>query len=385
MLKALGMEATPAATAGFSAGIKWVTKDGIGTLGRFLVGGKLGDAFDEDPRRWRMIAEGITTLGLALEIATQLFPSQFIVLAGSGTLAKATGKGIGRPCFRVIQTHFGIDHNNVGAVAAKEEVWEVTAQLLGLAASVGLLSLLDIAGTPEAVIPVWAVVHGVHVGLRYLALTKLRFPWPNYKRGVALVMPHALYRTVPTLSEVNSNESILGGQESVELRCKLGCSVEEAFGKSIEELLHPRDDEGTVGGCCDASSNIASMAWIYRNEQFVLIWRGGTSYVLLRETAEPIDSLRAMWQAAWLHQRNCHHRPYVDDGAVAEPGGMHDEGERTMEAASTNREYCRLLEQSLGEMQAAFPDLLEKASAQGWELHRAVLPVGPHRIQFLEQ
>lgn len=30
--------------------------------------------FDEDPRRWRMVAEGITTLGLSLEIATQVYP-----------------------------------------------------------------------------------------------------------------------------------------------------------------------------------------------------------------------------------------------------------------------------------------------------------------------
>lgn len=33
-----------------------------------------GAVFDEDPRRWRMVAEGVSTLGLALEIATQIFP-----------------------------------------------------------------------------------------------------------------------------------------------------------------------------------------------------------------------------------------------------------------------------------------------------------------------
>jgi len=41
-----------------------------------------------------------------------------------GTLSKAVGKGFGRPSFRVIQNHFAAA-NNVGAVAAKEEVWEV--------------------------------------------------------------------------------------------------------------------------------------------------------------------------------------------------------------------------------------------------------------------
>ena len=33
---------------------------------------------------------------------------QFVVLAGAGTLAKASAKGIGRPCFRVVQTHFAV-------------------------------------------------------------------------------------------------------------------------------------------------------------------------------------------------------------------------------------------------------------------------------------
>ena len=41
-----------------------------------------------------------------------------------GTLSKAVSKGFAKPSFRVIQNHFAAA-NNVGAVAAKEEVWEV--------------------------------------------------------------------------------------------------------------------------------------------------------------------------------------------------------------------------------------------------------------------
>jgi hypothetical protein len=52
---------------------------------------------------------------------------------------------MGRPVFRVIQTHFAAS-GNVGAVAAKEEVWEVSAQLTGYALSVLLLQQLQDAG-----------------------------------------------------------------------------------------------------------------------------------------------------------------------------------------------------------------------------------------------
>lgn len=44
--------------------------------------GKGGTVFDEDPKRWRLIAEGFTTTGRALEIATAVWPQNFVLLAG---------------------------------------------------------------------------------------------------------------------------------------------------------------------------------------------------------------------------------------------------------------------------------------------------------------
>lgn len=77
--------------------------------------------FDEDPRRWRLTAEAFATLGQALEIATSFQPGFFVALAGAGNFSKAVGKGLGKPCFRIIQTHFAL-RNNVGDISAKEEV-----------------------------------------------------------------------------------------------------------------------------------------------------------------------------------------------------------------------------------------------------------------------
>lgn len=44
-----------------------------------------------------------------------------MLYAGAGNLALAAGRGMGKPCFRIIQTHFAVANNN-GDVAAKEEV-----------------------------------------------------------------------------------------------------------------------------------------------------------------------------------------------------------------------------------------------------------------------
>lgn len=83
-----------------------------------------------------------------MEIATAVYPSQFLLLASLGNFSKAVGKGMGKPVFRVIQTHFAVS-GNVGAVAAKEEVWEVCAQLTGYAMSVLVLEALQDTGEPE--------------------------------------------------------------------------------------------------------------------------------------------------------------------------------------------------------------------------------------------
>lgn len=90
LLKAVGIGAGAAGAAATGAAARWLLKDGIGALGRFLVGG-VSSRFDEDPKHWRMMAELLSTGGIALEIATLLRPDLFVFLAGGGTLAKVRG------------------------------------------------------------------------------------------------------------------------------------------------------------------------------------------------------------------------------------------------------------------------------------------------------
>lgn len=47
-----------------------------------------------------MYAEAVATIGLAAEVATSVYPQHFLLLACSGTFAKAVGKGMGKPAFR---------------------------------------------------------------------------------------------------------------------------------------------------------------------------------------------------------------------------------------------------------------------------------------------
>lgn len=53
--------------------------------------------------------------------------AQFVLLAGAGTLAKSMAKGMGRPCFRVIQTHF----SGGQAVATRHRPWGPDEYMVG--------------------------------------------------------------------------------------------------------------------------------------------------------------------------------------------------------------------------------------------------------------
>eukprot|EP00951_Prasinocladus_malaysianus_P004993 scaffold35495_cov50-Prasinocladus_malaysianus.AAC.1 len=122
--------------------------------------------------RWLVTEEQACMATRALEIATSMYPQYFLVLAGSGNLAKSVGKGMGKPAFRVIQQHFSVA-NNVGDVAAKEEVWEVAGQLSGLAATVGLLKLLESHQSVSTLLGTW-------VSPAILAAIKASQPELNY-------------------------------------------------------------------------------------------------------------------------------------------------------------------------------------------------------------
>ena len=210
------MGAGPATVVATSAAIKWITKDGLGAAGRLIVGGRLASgaapAAVAPACHSEQSSEACCTPHLVPHHCARCARCAYCVQC----LTRTRGAGPAAT-------------NNVGDVAAKEEVWEVAAQvcaactlagwhcwhccprassflaaapfyphaslhrivvgsfvclcvrlqMAGLASSVALLQLVEGMGRPEAVVPAWLAVHSMHVGLRYLALSALRFPYPN--------------------------------------------------------------------------------------------------------------------------------------------------------------------------------------------------------------
>lgn len=81
--------------------------------------------------------------------------------------------------------------------ASHIQVWEVVAQLIGLALSVALLNGIDATGDPTNAVWSWGAIQSVHVALRYKSLSVIQLPSLNQKRSCALVNAHLQGQQLP--------------------------------------------------------------------------------------------------------------------------------------------------------------------------------------------
>ncbi|KAF3448182.1 hypothetical protein FNV43_RR08894 [Rhamnella rubrinervis] len=248
--------------AASAAAIRWVSKDGIGAVGRLFIGGRFGNLFDDDPKQWRLYADFIGSAGSIFDLTTPLYPTYFLPLASLGNFAKAIARGLKDPSFRVIQYHFATA-GNLGEVAAKEEVWDVAAQLLGLA--LGIL-ILDTPGLVRS----------------YPILI-------NLKRARILVKSHVINSSVPGCIDCNREENILLWQRFMKPRIVFGVPLEEVIG-----------GESSV-------SMLNALLKLYGKEKYILVVnKHERDYfevlVSFKVGATSVSVLRSIWQTYWLQE-----------------------------------------------------------------------------------
>ncbi|KAK3226148.1 hypothetical protein Dsin_006010 [Dipteronia sinensis] len=325
--------------AASAAAIRWVSKDGIGALGRLFIGGRFGNLFDDDPKQWRMYADFIGSAGSIFDLTTQVYPAYFLTLASLGNLAKAVARGLKDPSSRVIQNHFAIS-GNLGEVAAKEEVWEVSAQLLGLGFGILVLDTPGLVRSYPVLGSTWLSIRLLHLWLRYQSLSVLRFNTINLKRARMLVKSHVLYSTVPGYVDCNKEENILSLERFMKPRIIFGVPLEEMVGgeKSV--------------------SKVKTLLRIYAKEKYILtmnqVARNIEIFISFKVEATSVSVLRSVWQTYWLHEKSESINDLFDN-----------------------------LSQSLLEMEDRFEDFLKQLDAAGWDTHQLNLKV-PKEISIDE-
>ena len=186
---------------------------------------------------------------------------------------------------------------------------------------------------------------------------------------------HIATGDILSVAQANEEEQMFSGPEAGAggLRCRLGCSLEELISStsgidssssSINSSSVPSSSHLTTTTATLAELN--SLIDLYAGEEYVLTWRNGTAFVVLWDTAGPVDVLRAMWQATWLHQCN------GNDTSSVSTAQNHQKYEKERETV--------LLKESLACMMSQFSDLETAATAAGWELQKGVFPIGNFRL-----
>ncbi|XP_057520005.1 protein root UVB sensitive 5 isoform X2 [Amaranthus tricolor] len=332
LLKAVGVGSFSGSTAAASAAaIRWVSKDGIGAVGRLIIGGRFGNLFDDDPKQWRMYADFIGSAGSIFDLSTQLYPAYFLPLASLGNLAKAVARGLKDPSFRVIQNHFALS-GNLGDVSAKEEVWEVTAQLFGLALGILILDTPGLVKSYAALLSTWMSVRLFHLWLRYKSLSVLQFNTINLKRARMLAKAHVLHSEALGCIDCNRQEDILSWQRFLRPRIIFGV---------------PFSDVISVG----RSFTMVEIFKLYTKETYVLTvdqWQMRDFKVLVsfKVGATSLSVLRSVWQAYWL----CEH------------------WDRSME-------LVKALEESLSNLEQRFDKFMVLLEDAGWNTQKLNLKV----------
>ncbi|KAG0597929.1 hypothetical protein M758_12G031100 [Ceratodon purpureus] len=365
LLKAIGIGGGGGSAAAASAAIKWVSKDGLGSVGRLFIGGRFGSLFDEDPKQWRMYADFIGSAGSIFELATPLAPGSFLLLASLGNLTKAVAKGLKDPSFRVIQNHFAVSEN-VGDVVAKEEVWGVAAQLVGLGLGVLLLGSPGISSSYWELVTTWVSIRALHLWLRYQTLAVLRIDTINYKRAVILIEDFISGSRIPGCDECNVKEQILVPRTLLDPRVR--------FGLKLEELL----------GSQPAADEVRQLLKVYEQENYLLVLHpnsihGFEARVVLKEGANNTTLLRSLYQACWLLRQ------------IRQPVPEFEQNPRTSSFLNSVKngfrgtsfgEQVEILSVSVGEMQEKYGSFVDAIGEQGWSVSRVVLKI-PSTASFL--
>ncbi|CAM6079925.1 unnamed protein product [Sphagnum tenellum] len=357
LLKAVGIGGDGSSAAAAAAAIKWVSKDGLGTVGRLFIGGRFGSLFDEDPKQWRMYADFIGSAGSIFELATPLAPGAFLLLASLGNLTKATAKGLKDPSFRVIQNHFAVSEN-VGDVAAKEEVWGVAGQLVGLAFG----RTPGVSTSYWELVATWACIRSLHLWLRYQTLGVLCFSTINYKRAVILIEAHLSGTPLPGLEECNLAEQLLVPRFFLKPQIRVGCSLEELFGPSPSKL------------------KVEELLSLYQLEKYVLVLHlnplhGLEARILLKEGASNMTLLRGLYQACWLLRQK---PPSSGDSTTSLHLGAAGNGNSRCDMKDQQEQLRRSVEV----LQQDFNEFVQGMQEQGWEmpLEELLFTVNPEKF-----
>ncbi|EFN54602.1 hypothetical protein CHLNCDRAFT_135084 [Chlorella variabilis] len=170
------------------AGVGFFLKDFTGMLGGILFASTQGSGLDCYAKQWRLLADVMNDIGLALELASPLLPGAFLLLACLGSLARAVTGVAGSATRMALTQHFALQRN-AADIAAKEGSQETAVTLVGMV--LGMAFIRAAHGLEPLIWSAFWALTALHVWANVRAMRCLRIASLNQAR-LGLLLRHYL-------------------------------------------------------------------------------------------------------------------------------------------------------------------------------------------------
>ena len=260
LLVAVGMDVNQANAAAPVAGAaKWVLKDGTGGLATLALGALNTKKFDENPKFFWSAANSLEDVSRAMELLTPLFPSHFLLIAGTATFVRSAAlTGRSSLINGTFMTHFS-RNENAGDIRTKLEVQGRWLQIAALPVGIALFRAvtngleLDFATNSlgeevkgvTAGIATYGSMLFAHSFCCFMAAKSLNFETLSRKRVLiqAKAFVESNGESVLSVEEVSDIEGVWCSKEEKYLKtCKLGVTPDVVSGNDWNVFEKVRRD-----------------------------------------------------------------------------------------------------------------------------------------------
>ncbi|GAX79172.1 hypothetical protein CEUSTIGMA_g6612.t1 [Chlamydomonas eustigma] len=342
-----------AATA-YGAVFMFAVRDLTGMLGGLVFAHMQGSGFDSCAKQWRLFADIMNNVGMALDLASPLFPDLFLCLTCLGSISRAITWVAGSATRAALTQHFALN-SNAADIAAKEQSQETAVTAIGM--TLGILLTRMCAHNHIASWLCFLALTVLHVWANIKAMRSLILTTLNQPRLDVLLQSYAEKGTVLTPKQTSAAEDLTPLPLKA-LWSRISASVlfydhkigGAQLGVSLSKLV---DIGPTAAGQKKKSvhqdQGLAKLLKEQGDQSYLLgvtPW-GSTSQqvvVVLHKSAGPQDLMRA----------------YVHSWKVSH--GRKGRGGKVDEAAAKQW------------MQVEFPAFLKKLKGAGWNVERVGLP-----------
>ncbi|RWS27359.1 RUS1 family protein C16orf58-like protein [Leptotrombidium deliense] len=329
-----------------AATITWLFKDGTAMLGRILFTFVQGSKLDADCKKWRLFADILNDISIAVDIMIPMFKPWTTSLQCLSSLGRSL-VGTAGGATRAALTQHQARRNNLADVSAKDGSQETIVNLVALIFS---LTVVPFILTSNSFIwTSFVFLTLFHIYANYRAVKSVSMEVVNSSRYKILVDNYLKTNYLLPVKQVNSKENVIPflTDESDECCVNVGLSFNQ-HNLSLNEFLALKEAND--------------------NNNYFLSNRSGEVNISLYENADTVNVLEAVFHAFVLNfcfkQKQS---TFLELNSIVQ----------TVHSMKAEELIC----QSRIFTQKFFSTFITEASLKGWDFSRTLIPVGDWRLK----